>query len=338
MQIIENTLKAVTIGTELSFSNLKVTSLVAANDEHADYATLDEALMEGSARVTETSEAGNVPELKFENKGSKAVLLLDGEELIGAKQNRVLNLTILAPASETITIPVSCVEAGRWSRMSPDFSTEGRAFYARGRARKMRQVTDSLRHTGTRRSRQGDVWNDIHAKSMRMNSVSATRAMSSIYEDYEAEVDGYVNAVNIEEGQVGAIFAINGRIRGMELFDFASTFRKLSPKLIRSYALDAIDEKAGEKIEPEDPAPFLESISRADGTVHEAIGEGEDIRLSATAIAGGALNARNRVVHLCAFAMEASKENPERGRAPMSRSSWRRRHYQQGQSGPDLQE
>jgi hypothetical protein len=46
--------------------------------------------------------------------------LLDGEELIGAKQNRALNLTILAPAKQVIVIPVSCVEAGRWHlRRSP---------------------------------------------------------------------------------------------------------------------------------------------------------------------------------------------------------------------------
>ena len=68
----------------------------------------------GSARVTEVHEAGRVPELKFDNDGERPVLLLDGEELAGAKQNRVLNLTILAPPKRSIVIPVSCVEAGRW--------------------------------------------------------------------------------------------------------------------------------------------------------------------------------------------------------------------------------
>jgi hypothetical protein len=59
------------------------------------------------ARVTELGAGGSVPELRFENLGEKPVLLLDGEELVGAKQNRALNLTILAPAKQVIVIPVS---------------------------------------------------------------------------------------------------------------------------------------------------------------------------------------------------------------------------------------
>jgi hypothetical protein len=78
------------------------------------YQTLREALAAGTLRVTEVSEGGSVPRLSAVNDGDKAVLILDGEELVGAKQNRIANLTILVPAKRTIPIPVSCVEAGRW--------------------------------------------------------------------------------------------------------------------------------------------------------------------------------------------------------------------------------
>ena len=50
------------------------------------------------------------------------VLLVDGEELIGAKQNRVLNLSILIPAKQRCVIPICCVEAGRWRAASREFS------------------------------------------------------------------------------------------------------------------------------------------------------------------------------------------------------------------------
>ena len=73
-----------------------------------------EALDAGLARVEEVSEGGSVPELRFTNSAAMPILIVDGEELVGAKQNRVANLTILAPAKTTIRIPVSCVEAGRW--------------------------------------------------------------------------------------------------------------------------------------------------------------------------------------------------------------------------------
>jgi hypothetical protein len=81
---------------------------------------LDVALDDGTARATDVSDSGAVPEPRFENTGERPVLILDGEKLVGAKQNRVLNLTILAPAKEVIIIPISCVEAGRWAEISKE--------------------------------------------------------------------------------------------------------------------------------------------------------------------------------------------------------------------------
>ena len=57
-----------------------------------------------------------MPELVVENPLDERVLLYDGEELVGAKQNRILNVSVLVEAKSTLTIPVSCVEQGRWSR------------------------------------------------------------------------------------------------------------------------------------------------------------------------------------------------------------------------------
>ena len=73
--------------------------------------TLDEALA-GGLRIRETSESGSVPEPAVENLLAERVLLYDGEELIGAKQNRILNVSVLVEAKSSLTIPVSCVEQG----------------------------------------------------------------------------------------------------------------------------------------------------------------------------------------------------------------------------------
>ena len=63
--------------------------------EGLDHLTLKEALDKDALLISEVSHGGSVPELKVINKGSAPVLLLDGEELSEAKQNRVLNTTIL---------------------------------------------------------------------------------------------------------------------------------------------------------------------------------------------------------------------------------------------------
>ncbi len=79
-----------------------------------DYVTLSEALEAGFLEITEVSPGGSVPELKAINHGEKPVLILDGEELRGAKQNRALNTTIMIGPQSSVIIPVSCVEAHRW--------------------------------------------------------------------------------------------------------------------------------------------------------------------------------------------------------------------------------
>src|SRR5438105_6220871 len=95
------------------------------------YVTLDQALEQRTVTIDEVSEAGSVPELKVVNRGVLPVLLVDGEELVGAKQNRVLNLTILVAPGTTTVIPVSCVEAGRWSRRSASFTHRAHALRCR---------------------------------------------------------------------------------------------------------------------------------------------------------------------------------------------------------------
>src|SRR6266849_5450815 len=83
------------------------------------YRTLDEALARSTLDVTEINQAGSVPLLQVTNKDDAPVFLMAGEHLVGAKQNRVLNASILVPARSELPIPVSCVEAGRWSYRSP---------------------------------------------------------------------------------------------------------------------------------------------------------------------------------------------------------------------------
>ena len=321
--MIRETLGRIFYAETVTVDNLAITPLLSSGNEAPDYLTLDEALARSEVRVTETSEAGVVSELRLENRAEQPVLLIDGEELVGAKQNRVLNLTILAPPRTTIQIPVSCVEAGRWSRSTPEFGTRGRTFYAAGRARKARHVTESLRSHGTRRSRQGEVWDDIREKSGRMGSRSATQAMASIYEDYDAQVERYLRAFQTVETQVGAVFAINGQVRGIELFDFNATLRRLYPKLLRSYALDAIDEQSrtSSNTAP-DPRAFVAAVAAADESTHTAVGEGIDIRVQSDTLSGGGLQARGRLVHLCAFApAEATTRTRNRHRGNSNTTS-----------------
>jgi hypothetical protein len=295
--------REVVCGLPRTCQRLTMVPLVSDRVSDADYLVLDEALERGWVEITESSDAGQVPELKVVNRGDMAVLLLDGEQLVGAKQNRVLNLTILVPPHHSKTIPVSCVESGRWRRTSNSFGSSPYAHYAEGRAAKMRQVTSSLRASGVRRSDQQAVWNDIAEKSARLAVPSDTAAMLVMYESMDYSLADFVAAFPPADRQVGAVFLVNGRLAGLELFDAPSTWRKLSPKLVRSYALDAIDhqDQAGAPAVSSVGRTLIEAVMSSTSSVFPALGEGEDVRLSGSDITGAALVARGRAIHVSAF-------------------------------------
>jgi hypothetical protein len=289
-------------GSESSFENLSMVPLLCSQDCDADYVTLDEALAGGWVQITEVSDSGQVSALKVVVSGTVPVLLLDGEELIGAKQNRVVNLTIMAAPQRTTEIPVSCVESGRWHHVSRHFTSAPRAQYAEGRAAKMRQVTASMR-SGSRASDQGDVWNRLAKKSARLNAPSETAAMSEMFEKLGTPIEEFVAAFSPVDRQVGAIFFINGARAGLELFDSASTWRKLAPKLVRSYAVDAIDRRGGPSLKrtPHAPQAFAAAVGTTPAAAFAAIGQGSDVRLTGTDVVGAGLVAGGRLIHLSAF-------------------------------------
>lgn len=305
MQIIVETLRDVVVGQAVNAGNLTMFPILSGNEDVPDYLILDEALAKGTASVSEISDAGSVPELMFVNKGDWPVLLVDGEELIGAKQNRILNLTILVPAHRHLKIPVSCVERGRWSYSSKSFAAAPRAQFAAARARRTAFVSFSLRETGSRVADQQAVWQDNDRMLFQLDVDSPTSAMSDIYDSYSEQLDEKVRALSEVEGQTGAVFAINGEIVGLELLDHASTFRKLLPKLVRSYEIEALARRKGAR-DSEAPGEaavhgFLKSVVDARAERFAALGEGEDVRIQRTDLSAAALVARNRLVHLCAF-------------------------------------
>jgi hypothetical protein len=323
----------ITIGAPVTCHNLTLFPLLrpAANDA-PDYLVLEEAIAHGLARVTELTAVGSVPELRFENDSDWPVLLLDGEELIGAKQNRVLNLTVLAPAKQSIVIPVSCVEAGRWHAEAADFKTAGHVLYSRARAHRTAQVTVSMQTSKTRRSNQSALWDDIAQKSSRMNAPSPTGAMSAVYEKHAQSVEEYVNAFPSDPLQAGVIFIIPGSCIGVDLFDNPATLRRLFPKLVRSYALDALELPPGthKAADGSHAMKFVEQITAASTFSQPAVGIGKEFRIHDPSLSGAALWALDRYVHVCAFVPDGpqgSMASQTRISGPGRRSSRRTRTH-----------
>jgi hypothetical protein len=303
MEAINTALQGLQIGEPQGFRNLAAFPLLLRNAPRAGYITLSEAMRKQTARITEISEGGSVPELLLDNTGAEKVLILDGEELIGAKQNRIANLTILADANSKTVIPVSCVEQGRWSYRSADFQTSSRLMFHRSRAAKAVSLNENMKATGTHGANQGQVWANIQAKQSRMGVNSPTSSMADMYDDHHERIEDYADKFRPVENQVGVLFAIDGEIEGMDLFDATDTFARMLPKLTRSFAIDALESAGSEvqAVETKKASRFLDRVAAAHIDSYRGVGLGEDVRLSAPLVAGGGLIYEDKLIHMAAF-------------------------------------
>ena len=330
MKHIHAFLSTLTLGAPAGTPQLTVFPLVAISSRAPTYDTLKDAIGSGHARVTEVSAAGSVPELCVDNVGARPILVVDGEELVGAKQNRIVNITILVPAETALTIPVSCVEQGRWSALSAEFGLADRAYHATGRRAKVTQVSASMaastadsddlgqsqtlgqsHRTGrsrvSRHADQGAIWSEIAEKSRRMRATSGTGAAAAMFEQKATELNAFVRELRPVDGQVGAIFVIRGVIAGLDVFDAPGTWQRLAPTLVRSYGLDALDDvQGGNGFATPDPAAFVAAIASAPAEEFPAVGLGTDVRLSGNGTVGGGVIVDGRVVHLVAFPAEGT--------------------------------
>jgi hypothetical protein len=304
MLMLAAILDKVSLGAPSTYRNLTLTPILLKDGplSSLQLMSLEEALGAGTLRVSEVSAEGHVPELRVENSGEAPVLILDGEELVGAKQNRIVNVTILVPPHSEIVIPVSCIEAGRWGYSRPSFAAAGRVLNPEIRSRKAEAVTRNLKARKMRFSDQRDVWDGVDKMLCALGAASPTRALSDGFEERVNAIGDFVAAFKLQPGQVGVLYRIGGVLAGLDLFASERTFARAFSKLTRGSALQALAGYEKDGRPSLDEPGFLRAALTAPADSFPAVGLGEELRIDTDAIGGGALHLDGGLVHLFAFA------------------------------------
>ncbi|MBN1167754.1 MAG: hypothetical protein JXA44_11585, partial [Methanospirillaceae archaeon] len=316
-------------------------------EKNVSYIMLSEALSSGRLVIQEVSTGGSVPELSVTNNGDIAVLIMDGEELAGAKQNRVANTSILVPPGKTIIIPVSCTESGRWSYTSEHFADSDVMMSRDVRARKNRSVSENLHSAQSFRSNQRELWTAIDDEISACHVSAPTSAMKDAHEHARESLKRYVDAFPCQPDQQGIIVFLNGIPAGLEYLSCPGCYRQVHEKLIRSYAMEAIrvrnrnstgngagldtkDNAQGrsedDAVQEEDVSSFVSAISSAPTTPFPSPGMGEDWRIAGKEVAGSALVCENEVIHMAVFAVPAG-DGETRSRNDSGMESMNRRRH-----------
>ncbi len=283
--------------------NLLVFGLRRSSASGGQYLTLDEALGTGKCEVSELGEEGQVPTLAVKNQLAERVLLVAGEELIGAKQNRIINASIMIPPQADVNIPVSCAEESRWHRRSRTFGSSSSSAHAALRSAMTRATSEGYRRTGRASSDQRSVWSEIRRKLAAMGSSSHTDALHQAYDDQQHRLDEVLRSMTVPTDCSGAVFAIGGRIVGADIFDSPATLAKLWPKILRGYAIDALEahDVKGAALRRKHGVRWLRSALELREEPYESVGLGWDVRLSSPTTLGAALVVDGSPVHLTLF-------------------------------------
>jgi hypothetical protein len=301
----------VTIAPPQSGAGLTLFPLVATEPGDAGYDLLPDALEAGTLVITEVGEDGSVPELVAINRGGRDVLVLDGMQLIGAKQNRTVGRTILLGAATETRIPVSCMEQGRWRYAAR--SMKSGLYHSSAKVRKRARAVESAeavspdaasdpRSPSELLSRaQGQVWEAIRDSGDKHRAYSATGALNDIYDAAGPRMEAITAAFPALDGQVGFVAFLAGAPVGADVLDSPGTYARLHDRLVRAYIFEALEAQVESKgATPDLARSFLEGVTTGDRRPLPTVGRGTYRSLVGTVV-GGELELDGKVVHLSAF-------------------------------------
>ena len=253
--------------------------------------------------LREMEGGASVNDLVVRNTGEVPVLLYEGEEVLGAQQNRTFDVSVLVPAGEERRVPVSCVEAGRWDsrRHGEEFRSSPQAAYPELRREKNRHAREFVAAGMEARADQGQVWADVAQKSARHGVSSPTGAMHDVYESRRDRLGELAGAVRRREGQLGALVAVGGRFAVLDWVGRDHVFADLFGPLVQGYALDALEAKDAPAPSPVDAEGFVDLVLGTDAAGGRSIGLGLDLRFAADGVAGSGLATDGELVQLTAF-------------------------------------
>ena len=265
----------------------------------------------GDELVVSELASPTVPQLQVHNPTAGDLLIPAGKILSGGRQTRVVNVSIVVPAGATLVIPVSCVEAGRWSGLSR-FADSRRFASRRVRATKARSVKRNIDLYKDKSSAQGDVWNVI---SNELSSRGVESDVSLIL-DADEHLDRRSDRVNVVEkfiregvqtGQVGVAVAHGEKILGVEVFPNTDALRIAWEGIVRAAVLDA--DEFSSRPEALDAARgiaalerFLSQVAATEGTLSDGVGRGTEVHVETPAYVAHGLRVDGELVYCNAFA------------------------------------
>ncbi len=270
--------------------NLMITPVCGPGGNGPTMMTIEDALAAGQATIAEC-EVPDINTVVVNNLADRSLLMLDGEEVTGSLQNRIVASSQLIEAGRPAEVPVLCVEEQRWEGLG-GFRTGVCSYPA------LRSILAD-RQPSSRETQQA-IWREVQRKLTVTRTSSATSSMHDIYEGLDDELDRYLEGFkSLDHDTLGFVASAGNRLLGADIFLSHGWYGSFERKILRAYALDALEQRVPGQNEDRS-ASFLTQVQEALAGVRIR-GRNRHLRLRTPRIAGQALIGREGILHVSAF-------------------------------------
>jgi hypothetical protein len=206
------------------------------------YRSLGQAVKRG-VFIAEVDEHGSVNDVLVSNASDQPVLLYEGEVIVGARQNRTMDMPVLVPAGVELRAPVSCVERGRWEHGRRAERLRPSPHAIDPNLRRTKRTTANARGPAAEEARpeQGEVWLEVETRLGTHQVASPSASFTDIFDAKRITLDQLKEPIRALDGQVGTVVEIAGRPVVLDLVSRPDVFADLLPGLTDGYALQAIE-------------------------------------------------------------------------------------------------
>ncbi len=286
------------------FNSICAVQFRTAEQDTFLYKSSSYAVKKNLIDVKEIDEAGSVNDLLVINYSEYYVFFMDGDVLKGAKQNRVLNASVLLRPNSKTVLPVSCVEAGRWRYSTSKFGVEedyvAPAFM---RSSKSKMVNRSLDADSSFKTEQTEIWNDVREFSMCFKVASRTSNLSDVFYDKENDVNSTIKDFKVNDKANGLAVFYKGSLLGVDVFNRKDVYSEYFTKILNGAAMEAQYLKKREKYIDEDSVrgevlKFMKRCDEAKKREYKGVAEGTDKRFEMDEYSGFELEFEGNLVHM----------------------------------------
>lgn len=283
--------------------NLSIVQFLSTPSNSFDYISGPKALENGLVEVKEINEQGSVNNLYLINLTDKYIFFMDGDILTGAKQNRVLNSSVMIAPNSKINLPVSCIEQGRWHSVSDKFNPSNHISPQKLRAKKSQSVSLNLKANRFHLADQNEVWHDVEGYYEAHRMSSSTMDLSELFTRKEDDFEIFIKKFELNTNSNGISLFVNKKLLSIDLFNRTDIYQEYFPKILRAAAIETfqLKEKENQITEAEATYKILNLFDTLETIKYETypgVGIGTEKRFNTENITGFELNFNSHLIHL----------------------------------------